>query len=84
VKLPPNTGLELTLTIPENARGAKDYIARLANGNELDIDKRTDNTVTVKIPPALSMPGTHAVQLSKVKADGTEERIPGSYYFSVQ
>jgi hypothetical protein len=84
VKLPPNTGLELTLTIPENARGAKDYIARLADGNELDTDKRTDNTVTVKIPPALSKPGTYAVQLSKVKPDGTKERIPGSYYVAVE
>jgi hypothetical protein len=84
VKLPPNTGLELTLTIPENARGAKDYIARLASGNVLEIDKRTEKTVTVKIPPALSKPGTHAVQLSRVKPDGTEERIPGSYYVAVE
>jgi hypothetical protein len=84
VKLPPNTGLKLTLTIPENARGAKDYIARLANGNDLEIDERTEKTVTVKIPPALSTPGTHAVQLSKVKPDGTEERISGSYYVAVE
>ncbi len=84
VKLPPNTGLELTLTIPENARGAKDYVARLADGNVLEIDKRTNKTVTVKISPALAKPGTSAVQLSKVKPDGTQERIPGSYYFSVE
>ena len=84
MKLPPNTGLEMTLTIPESARGAKGYVARLANGNDLEIDKQTEKTVTVKVPPALLKPGTDAIQLSKVKPDGTEERISGSYYFAVE
>ena len=84
VKPPPNTGLKLTLTIPEDARGAKDYVARLANGNDLEIDERTEKTVTVKVPPALVKPGAYAVQLSKVKPDDTKERIPGSYYFAVE
>lgn len=83
VNPPPNTGLELTLTIPENARGAKDYVARLANGNDLKIGQRTEQTVTVKVPPPLK-PGTYAIQLSKVKPDGTTERILGSYYVAVE
>lgn len=81
VKLPPNTGLELTLTIPENARGAKDYVARLADGTNLEIDKRTENTVTAKIPPSSLKSGTYAIQLFKLNP---EQRIPGSYYFAVE
>jgi hypothetical protein len=83
-KLPPNTGLEITVTIPENARGAKDYFAQLGNGTELKIDKRTEQTVTVKVPPALAKPGPHAIQLFKVKSDNSRERIPGSYFFAVE
>ncbi len=86
VKLPPNTGLQITLTIPESARGAKDYVARLAGGNgtDLEIAERTDKTVTVKVPAKLLRPGTFAIQLSKVKPDNTPERIPGNYYFAVE
>ena len=81
VKLPPNTGLRITLTIPESARGAKDYVAQLGDGTGLEIDERTEKTVTVKVPPALLKPGTYAIKLSKVNPDG---RISGSYYFAVE
>jgi hypothetical protein len=84
VKLPPNTGLKITLTIPESARGAKDYVAQLANGTGLEIESRTEKTVTVKVRPALLKPGTDAIQLSKVKPDNTPERILGNYYFAVE
>jgi hypothetical protein len=84
VKLPPNTGLKITLTIPENARGAKDYVAQFPEGPDLEIDSRTDKTVTVKVPPALLKPDTYAIKLSKVKPDNTRERISGSYYFAVE
>ena len=84
VKLPPNTGLKITLTIPESARGAKGYVARLSNGTVLEIDQRTEKTVTVKVPPALLTSGTDAIQLSKVEPDNTERRISGSYYFAVE
>lgn len=85
VKLPSNTGLKITLTIPENARGAKGYVARLAGGNtDLPIDQGTEQTITVVIPPGSLTPGTYAIQLSKIKSDNTTERIPGSYYFAVE
>lgn len=79
VKLPPKTGLRLTLTIPESARGAKDYVARLAGGSDLKIEQRTDKTITVTIPAGSLTPGTYAIQLFKDK-----ERIPGSYFFAVE
>jgi hypothetical protein len=82
VKLPPNTGLRITLTIPESARGAKNYAARLAGGSDLMTEERTPQTVTVIIPPGSLTPGTYAIQLSEI--NNTTERISGSYYFAVE
>ena len=84
VKLPPNTGLKVTLTIPESARGAKDYVAKLAGGSALKTDQRSEQTITVIVPAGSLTPGNYAIQLFKVKADDTTERIPGSYFFAVE
>jgi len=80
VKLAPNTGLKLTLTIPENARGAHGYTAKLVGGSDLPIEQTTDKTVTVIIPAGTLTPGDYAIQLSK----DTKERISGSYFFAVE
>jgi len=79
VKLPPNTGLKVTLTIPESARGGKDYVAKLVGGSDLKIEQRTEQTVTVTIPAGSLSPGTYAIQLFKDK-----ERILGSYFFAIE
>lgn len=79
VKLPSNAGLKITLAIPENARGGKDYVARIVGGSELKTEQRTQETVTVTIPAGSLSPGTYAIQLFKDK-----QRIPGSYFFAVE
>ena len=79
VKLAANTGLRITLTIPENARGGKEYVARLVGGSELKIEQRTEQALTVTIPAGSLSPGAYAIQLFKDK-----ERIPGSYFFAVE
>lgn len=88
LKLPSNTGLKINLTIPEDARGAKGYEATLVGeyvNKTLKIDQRTEQMLTVTIPPeALTPRGTYAIQLSKIKPDGTIERVPGSYLFTVE
>ena len=84
VKLPPNTGLKITLKIPESARGADDYKAKLVRGSDLEIEQRTAEAVTVIIPPGSLTPNTYAIQLSKVKPDKSLDRSPGSYYFAVE
>ena len=84
VKLAPNTGLKLTLTIPENARGADSYAARLVGGADLNTEPPAGETVTVVIPAGKLTPGSYAIQLSKVKPDKSTDRIPGSYYFAVE
>lgn len=80
-------GVEVTLAIPEQAKGASDYRATLVgDGPEqaLDIDKRDEQTLTIKIPASLLNRGQYAINLSRINPDGSETRIPGSYYFNVE
>ena len=84
VKLAPNTGLKLPLTIPEGARGANNYAAQLVDGTNLQVEQLTEKTVTVIVPPGLLTPGSYAIKLSKVKPDNSQERISGSYFFAVE
>jgi len=79
VKLPANTGLRVTLTIPPNARGANEYEAKLVGGSELKTEPRTEETVTVTIPAGTLKPGAYAIQLFKDK-----QRVTGSYFFAVE
>jgi len=88
VKLPPYTGLKINLTIPEDARGAKDYEATLLGeyvNKTLKIDQRTEQILTVTVPSeALTPRGSFAIQLSKIKPDGTKERVADRYLLRVE
>ena len=81
-------GLQVNLAIPEQARGATDYRVKLASGDrgarDLAVDKRDEQTVTVKIPASLIPRGSYAIQLFSVGADGTPQRINGNYYFDIE
>jgi len=79
-------GVEVSLSIPEQERGAKDYRVLLvgAGSYDLKIDKRDDQTVTVKIPASYLSPGIYAIQVFRNNPDGTSTRIPGSYYFNIE
>jgi hypothetical protein len=81
-------GLEVKLVIPEQARGAKDYGVKLVSGDQaeenLKIEKRDEQTVTVKIPASLLSRGQYAIQISRLNPDGTYTRIAGNYYFNVE
>lgn len=80
-------GVEVNLAIPEQAKGAKDYSLTLVGGDgtlhDLQIEKRDDQTLTVKIPASLLSRGQYAIQISRHDA-GTVTRIPGNYYFNVE
>ena len=81
-------GVEVSLAIPEEARGAKDYRVTLVGGDELPhdlkIEKRDAQTLTVKIPAALLSRGQYGIQISRLNPDGTYPRISGTYYFNVE
>lgn len=80
-------GVEVNLAIPEQAKGAKDYSLKLVSGdgtlNDLQIEKRDEQTLTVKIPASLLSRGQYAIQISRLDA-GTVTRIPGNYYFNIE
>lgn len=84
----PEAGFKINLAIPENARDARGFRARLLDGNgtvqDVKVDERKDQSVVVLVPAALLARGSYAIQLTKIKADGTEERVRGSYYFDVE
>jgi len=67
---------------------AKDYSLKLVSGDgtlhDLKIEKRDDQTVTVKILASLLSRGQYAIQISRLNPDGTYTRIPGNYYFNIE
>jgi len=81
-------GVEVTLAIPEQAKSAKDFRVKLVSGDlsehDLTVEKRDAQIVTVKIPASLLSRGQYAIQMSGFNPDGTEARIPGSFYFNVE
>lgn len=81
-------GLELDLPLPEQTKDAKDLRLKLVDENgverDLTIAERIDQKVKVRIPAAWLSRGSYVIQLSIVKADGTAERVRGSYNFVVE
>lgn len=81
-------GVEVNLAIPQQAKGAKGYLVKLSSGDEseqdLKIEKRDDQTVTVRIPASSLNPGLYAIKMFRLTPDGTFTRIQGSYYFNVE
>jgi hypothetical protein len=81
-------GVEVNLAIPEQAKGAKDYRVKLVNGDEseqdLQIEKRDDQTVTIRIPASSLTRGQYAIKLYHLTSNGTFTRIQGSYLFNVE
>jgi len=81
-------GVEVNLAIPEQAKGAKDYRVKLVSGDEseqdLPIEKRDDQTVTIKIPASSLSPGQYAIKMFRLTPDGSFTRIQGSYFFNVE
>lgn len=81
-------GVEVNLAIPDQAKGAKDYRVKLVNGDEpeqdLPIEKRDNQTVTIKIPASLLNRGQYSIKMYRLTSDGTYTRIQGSYFFNVE
>lgn len=81
-------GVEVNLAIPEQAKGAKDYRVKLVSGDDaeqdLPIEKRDAQTVTIKIPASSLSPGQYAIKMFRLAPDGAFTRIQGSYYFNVE
>ena len=81
-------GLELNLSIPEQAKDAKDLSLKLIDENgverDLTLAERTDKAIKVRIPADWLSRGSYVIQLSRVKPDGSAERVRGSYNFVIE
>lgn len=88
VKLPRAAALRVSLALPEGAADAAGYRVELENEsgerNPLEIAGRDAQSVVVLIPGARLPRGQYALKLFAVNPDGTERRIGGSYFFTVE
>lgn len=89
VKLPLNAdALRISLTLPERPVPSVRYRVELENDNgetkALELAGRDAQSVSVVIPAAQLARGQYALKLFAIKADGTEQRISGSYFFDVE
>lgn len=89
VKLTPDVdALRISLTLPERTTPAVSYRVELVDDNRetgtLEISEQDARSVSVVIPAARLARGEYALRLYMTKADGTEQRVEGSYYFNVE
>jgi methionine-rich copper-binding protein CopC len=80
--------LKISLILPEGLTRATSYRAELMNSEgetqPLEIAGQDAQSVSVVIPAAQLARGQYTLKLFMTKADGTEQRINGNYYFTVE
>lgn len=80
--------LRVLLRLPNPSRPAAGYRAQLIDTNgeprSLNIAGQDAQSVTVEIPAAQLPRGQYALRLFAIDGSGTEQRINGCYYFTVQ
>lgn len=89
IKVPPaSTALKISLQLPDGMSAAAGYRVELLDNNgetkSVEIAGRDAQSVSVIIPAAQLTRGQYALRLYITKADGREERIPGSYLFTLE
>jgi len=89
VKLPLNAdALKISLTLPERLPTALRYRIELENDRgetrHLEIVGQDAQSLSVVIPATQLSRGQYALKLFMTKTDGTEQRVNGSYFFTVE
>jgi hypothetical protein len=81
-------GLNLALTLPRQSPAASGYRVELENDNaeakSVELTGHDAQSVMVRVPASQLARGQYVLKLFAVKADGSEQRINGSYYFIVE
>lgn len=87
ITLPSNTrDLKVKLLLPHRAEPGVRYRVVLddqTNETAVKITEQSGDSVTVAIPRVQLPPGEYALDLYIIKPDGTEQLMPGSYFFNV-
>jgi methionine-rich copper-binding protein CopC len=89
IKLPPDAAsLKVSLTLPQPSPAAARYRVELENENgekkPVEVAGLEEPSVLVIIPAAQLARGQYVLKLFAIQADGTEQRVNGSYFFVVQ
>lgn len=86
VSLPPDVDeLRITLLLPESSPAAASYRVEAVDGiNTLSVSGFNSNAVSVILPAAQLRRAQYALRLYAITANGTEERISGNYFFTVE
>ena len=88
VKLPlAEDALRVSLLLPGSATQTATYRVQWENKKgaikDLAVENPNANPITVIIPASKLAPGQYALKLFRKNPDGTEERVPGNYFFNV-
>jgi hypothetical protein len=84
---PKASKFRIRLLLPKPAIPATSYRANLDDRlrtSAVNVVERDADGVWIEIPTELIPPGEYSLQLTAVKADGSEEKIPRYYYFNVE
>jgi hypothetical protein len=89
VKLPVNAqGLKVTLSLPQQGPAPVRYRVELENDNGeaklVEVADQDAQSVVAVIPASQLPRGQYALKLFAVKGDGSEQRVTGSYLFTVE
>ncbi|MEK6279564.1 MAG: hypothetical protein AABN95_04350 [Acidobacteriota bacterium] len=80
--------LTLTLSLPAPATPGVSYRIELMNDKgetkTYEVPGPNAQSVSVEIPAAHLPRGQYAITMSAIRANGTVQRIPGSYYFTIE
>jgi hypothetical protein len=89
VKLPPDAGaLRVSLTLPEETQPASRYRVELEDSEgkteRLQTEEHDARSVNVLIPASRLARGMYALKLYAITPEGSEQRVKGSYRFSIE
>ena len=89
VKLEPDIGgITIDLALPDSAPQTSNYRVELIDdqqkSRDVPIAERKPNSLVLRIPADEITRGGYIIRLYAVISDGTEQRIRGSYFFTVE
>lgn len=85
---PGTDAVQILLHVPAQYGPYQNYQVELVTRNfpdtSLKVAEQRSQTVTAIVPANLLTPGSYGVQLTGIKTDGKQERVTGTYYFTVE
>ena len=88
VKPPPGAaGIRIELALPDEAPQARSYRVNVTGeqgSRDVPVAEQSARSVVVIVPTADVPPGSYTIRLFGLNADGSEQRVRGSYFFNVE